>query len=150
MKLSKKSNTKPELFYKPFSFDFWEIKPAMKLSKKSNTELFYKLSSFDFWEIIAFGDALAFEQRVQGGERLRNLLKKKRNGRVRYICGFEDIQLSKLFTLVDFSQNSVVEILQLVARSLMRRKKIETLRKHSRDGKMEEKNAGRRRRYMIL
>ena len=60
MKLSKKSNTKPELFYKPFSFDFWEIKPAMKLSKKSNTELFYKLSSFDFWEIIAFGDALAF------------------------------------------------------------------------------------------
>ena len=126
------------------------FRKAMKLSKKSNTELFYKLSSFDFWEINAFGEALAYERYIRGGERLRNLLKKKRNGRVRYICGFEDIQLSKLYTLVDFSQNSVVEILQLVERALMRRKKIETLRKHSRDGKMEEKKAGPRYRYMFL
>ena len=53
-------------------------------------------------------------------------------------------------SVVDFSQNSVVEILQLVERALMRRKKIETLRKHSRDGKMEEKKAGPRYRYMFL
>ena len=107
----------------------------MKLLKKSNTELFYKLSSFASCEINAFGEALTFERYVRSGERLRNLLKKKRNGRVHYIWGLEDIQLSKLFTLVDFSQHSVIEILELVARSLRRRKKIETLRKHSRDEK---------------
>lgn len=120
----------------------------MKLSKKSDTELFYKLSSFDSWEINAFGEALACVRYVKGEERLRNLLKKKRNGRVRYMYGLEDIQLSKLFSLVDFSQNSVMEIIQLVARSLGRRKKIETLRKHSRDAeKMEEKRYWA---YMIL